>query len=281
MGVTDGSVRTLQSLPSSNWHRLTRRLLIRSNHNQRSFRELQNELTNFKKKKKLSNSKAVKPVLWERAHDAHCQWRPELRGKEGSCGTRQRAEGYELLPSSTMLPAATLLNQTLCIGQQSHVGSCSAVGGQSTQLGYWSGYDLATRRGTQRTLDTIDVQRPRHVGSSKLFQRHQKILNNMMWMLPEMQRRGCEVHVDYTAVVRNFERVLAQVQKPQLACLLSPGPLWLWLSAFVHFFSVALDCARCSLRSHVSRRSASAADGAARVSGVAGGHGRPGHQHLL
>ena len=39
----------------------------------------------------------------------------------------------------------------------------SAAGGQSTQLGYWNGYDLATRRGTQRALDIIELQRSRHV----------------------------------------------------------------------------------------------------------------------
>ena len=40
----------------------------------------------------------------------------------------------------------------------------SAVGRQSTQLGYWSGCDMATRRGTHRDLDMIYAQRPRHVG---------------------------------------------------------------------------------------------------------------------
>ena len=35
----------------------------------------------------------------------------------------------------------------------------SAVGRQSTELGYWSGCDMATRRGTHRDLGMIDAQR--------------------------------------------------------------------------------------------------------------------------
>ena len=38
----------------------------------------------------------------------------------------------------------------------------SAAGGQSTQLGHWVCCDMASRRGTQRALDIVDAQRPRH-----------------------------------------------------------------------------------------------------------------------
>ena len=45
----------------------------------------------------------------------------------------------------------------------------SAAGGQSAQLGYWNGYDLATRRGTQRatslSCSALDMPGTR----SKLF----------------------------------------------------------------------------------------------------------------
>ena len=47
---------------------------------------------------------------------------------------------------------------------------------------------------------------------SKSVQRQQKILNSMIWMLPEMQQRGCEVHVEYMAVVSTFGRALEQIQ---------------------------------------------------------------------
>ena len=46
-------------------------------------------------------------------------------------------------------------------------------------------------------------------------------------------------------------------------------------------FSVALDCARCSPRSRVSRQSSSAAGCVARVSGIAVGHGRQRYLHLV
>ena len=107
----------------------------------------------------------------------------------------------------------------ICASASSPIAvAMSAAGGQSTQLGHCNGYDLATRRGTQRALDLIELQRFRHVwvhvpSSSISHQRQQKILNKWIWMLPEMQHRGCEVHVGYTAVVSKFERAVEQWQK--------------------------------------------------------------------
>ena len=51
------------------------------------------------------------------------------------------------------------------------------------------------------------------LSSSTSRKRQQKILNNLIWMLLEMQHRGCEVHVDYMVVVSKFERAVAQLQK--------------------------------------------------------------------
>ena len=74
-------------------------------------------------------------------------------------------------------------------------------------------FNLATRRSTPRALGIINVQHRRHVwvhvpGSSAFLQRHQKIFNKLIWMFPEVQHRGCEVHVDDKAVVSKFERAV-------------------------------------------------------------------------
>ena len=45
-------------------------------------------------------------------------------------------------------------------------------------------------------------------------------------MLPEMQQRGCEVHVDYTAVVSKFERALEQLQKQMSYKIETHGSAW-------------------------------------------------------
>ena len=56
----------------------------------------------------------------------------------------------------------------------------SAVGAQTTQLGHMSGFDMATRPGTQCPR-LVWVHVP---GSSKSLQRQQKILNNLLWCYP-------------------------------------------------------------------------------------------------
>ena len=68
-----------------------------------------------------------------------------------------------------------------------------------------------------RALGIINVQHRRHVwvhvpGSSAFLQRHQKIFSKLIWMFPEMQHRGFEVHVDDKAVVSKFERAVEQLQ---------------------------------------------------------------------
>ena len=82
--------------------------------------------------------------------------------------------------------------------------------------------DGNTRRGTQRALDIIELQRPGHVwvhipSCSQPHRRHQKILNNLIWMLPEMHHRGCEVHIAYTSIVNEFESS-GTIAKKNLTC---------------------------------------------------------------